>query len=168
MPSFPRISRLKGKFLDPTRTRSHILLQTIMSAPTISATRLSTDIELRPVHSKPYPIAASSEPQILPSLPHTTRSSAISLPQAEVSADTDPDPLNSQSLLPVDRGKDAWLFLLGATVIEILIWGLPYSIGVLHLYWTNTLFPGQGATTITLAATLQSGFLYLSVAVFGP
>ena len=27
------------------------------------------------------------------------------------------------SLLPADRGKDAWLFLAGSFVIEALVWG---------------------------------------------
>lgn len=30
------------------------------------------------------------------------------------------------ALPPVDRGRDAWLFLAAATVIEILVWGLPF------------------------------------------
>ncbi|WRT63482.1 uncharacterized protein IL334_000387 [Kwoniella shivajii] len=71
-------------------------------------------------------------------------------------------------LPPVDGGRRAWLFLLGATYMEIIIWGLPFSIGVLHVYWTNTLFQGQGASTITLAATLQTGLLYMACAFFGP
>jgi hypothetical protein len=78
------------------------------------------------------------------------------------------EPVNPQSLLPVDRGLDAWLFLLGATATEILIWGVPFSIGVLHLYWTTELFPGRGSSTLTLAATLQAGLLYMLVAIVGP
>lgn len=78
------------------------------------------------------------------------------------------DPLNTQFLHPVDSGVNAWLFLLGATVIEILIWGIPFSIGVLHLYWTTVLFPGYGAGTLTLAATMHAGLSYVFTAIFGP
>ncbi|WWC92206.1 uncharacterized protein L201_007160 [Kwoniella dendrophila CBS 6074] len=75
----------------------------------------------------------------------------------------------TEALPPVDSGKDAWLFLIAATYIELIVWGLPFSIGVLHIYWTNVLFKDQGGESIiTLAATLQTGLAYISVAVFGP
>ncbi|WWC72506.1 uncharacterized protein I206_106468 [Kwoniella pini CBS 10737] len=74
----------------------------------------------------------------------------------------------TEILPPVDGGSKAWLFLVAATYIEIIIWGLPFSIGVLHVYWTNTLFNGQGESTITLAATLQTGLSYMTIACFGP
>ncbi|KGB76177.1 monocarboxylic acid transporter [Cryptococcus deuterogattii 99/473] len=72
------------------------------------------------------------------------------------------------ALPPVDGGRQAWMFLAGATFLEILIWGLPFSVGILHVYWTNTLFVGYGASTLTLTATLQTGLLYMSCAFFGP
>ncbi|OCF43798.1 monocarboxylic acid transporter [Kwoniella heveanensis CBS 569] len=77
-------------------------------------------------------------------------------------------PQNStEALPPVDGGKKAWLFLLAATSMEILVWGLPFSIGVLHVYWTNEVFHGEGAGTVTLAATLQTGLLYIFCALVG-
>ncbi|WVO13427.1 hypothetical protein L204_101042 [Cryptococcus depauperatus] len=72
------------------------------------------------------------------------------------------------ALPPVDTGRQAYLFLLGSTCIEILVWGLPFSVGILHVYWTNTLFKGEGSSIVTLAATLQTGLLYMSAALFGP
>ncbi|WVQ93949.1 hypothetical protein IAU59_001027 [Kwoniella sp. CBS 9459] len=75
---------------------------------------------------------------------------------------------STEALPPVDGGMKAWLFLLAATSIEILVWGLPFSIGVLHVYWTNEVFHGEGAGTITLAATLQTGLLYICCALVGP
>ena len=30
------------------------------------------------------------------------------------------------SLPPVDRGKDAWLLLMGAFVLEMVVWGRPF------------------------------------------
>nr|KIR45767.1 monocarboxylic acid transporter [Cryptococcus bacillisporus CA1280] len=72
------------------------------------------------------------------------------------------------ALPPVDGGRRAWAFLAGATVVEMLVWGFPYSIGILHAYWSNTLFKGYGESAITLASTLQTGLLYMSCAIFGP
>lgn len=85
-------------------------------------------------------------------------------------------PLNSghdaesaaSALPPVDGGWRAWSFLVAATVIVMLVWGLPYSIGVLHVYWTDTLIKGEGGSTLTLAATLQNGLLYMATALAGP
>jgi hypothetical protein len=77
------------------------------------------------------------------------------------SAGADFEPQSSSDFIPllppVDGGKDAWLFLLGATTIEILVWGLPFSVGVLREYWSRELFPTEvyhGDTMLTLAATL--------------
>jgi hypothetical protein len=109
--------------------------------------------------------------------PFATRpnSTATSHSLPELSGDLLPpptlhDPPSHASSLPLaDGGKDAWLFLLGATVMETLIWGLPFSVGVLHAYWTNELFANQGGEgTITLAATLQSGLMYISTGLLGP
>ena len=77
-------------------------------------------------------------------------------------------PENASSLPPADVGRAAWLFLIGATAIEVLIWGIPFSIGVLHAYWTEELFPGRGTGTITLAATLQTGLTYMIAALSAP
>ncbi|WVQ75332.1 hypothetical protein IAR50_004949 [Cryptococcus sp. DSM 104548] len=78
------------------------------------------------------------------------------------------EPEYATSLPPVDGGRRAWLFLVAATSIEMLVWGLPFAVGILHVYWTNTLFPGYGSSTVTLAATLQTGLLYMSAGLFGP
>ncbi|WVR05479.1 hypothetical protein IAU60_002495 [Kwoniella sp. DSM 27419] len=73
-----------------------------------------------------------------------------------------------EALPPVDGGRRAWLFLVGATYIEVIVWGLPFSIGILHAYWTSTVLAGQNESIITLAATLQTGLLYMLAALFGP
>ncbi|OXG17566.1 monocarboxylic acid transporter [Cryptococcus neoformans Ze90-1] len=72
------------------------------------------------------------------------------------------------ALPPADCGARAWLFLAGATMMELLIWAIPTSVGVLHVYWTNELFEGSGTATLTLAATLHSGLVYMSTALLGP
>jgi hypothetical protein len=64
-------------------------------------------------------------------------------------------PTETQELLPVDRGYHAWSFLAAATVIEALVWGFPFSVGVLHEYWTGVKFKDRGQEGIlTTAATL--------------
>lgn len=67
------------------------------------------------------------------------------------------------ALPPVDTGRAAWSFLAAATVIEVLVWGLPFSVGVLHSYWTTVLFPPgtPGESLIALAATLQVRSFFL-------
>jgi hypothetical protein len=63
-------------------------------------------------------------------------------------------PAGTTSLPPVDAGHNAWAFLAAATIIEVLVWGLPFSVGVLHSYWTSVKFPGREEGLLTLAATL--------------
>lgn len=70
----------------------------------------------------------------------------------------------ADALPPVDKGRAAWSFLAAATVIEVLVWGLPFSVGVLHSYWTTVLFPPgtPGESLIALAATLQVRFFFFA------
>ena len=93
-------------------------------------------------------------------------------PSVDVLESAPPD-ANYSSLPPVDQGSAAWLHLAGATVIEALVWGLPFSIGVLHVYWVETLFPaevyGSGTeSVVVVAATLQTGLLYMAAGWFQP
>ena len=110
----------------------------------------------------------------LPPIEPTSFTPAPSIPELATPAageDHEHDvesPLAFSALPSVDSGKQAWLFLVAATGIEALVWGLPFSIGILHEYWTSTLFEGRGESTITLAATLQTGVLYMSAGAFGP
>lgn len=46
-------------------------------------------------------------------------------------------PVQSQSLPPVDGGRAAWLFLLGCFVIELVLWGFPFSFGVFQVYYNT-------------------------------
>ncbi|WVQ75329.1 hypothetical protein IAR50_004946 [Cryptococcus sp. DSM 104548] len=85
-----------------------------------------------------------------------------------VSDNVDVEAITQYALPPVDGGRKAWLFLLGGTGLELLVWGLPFAIGVLLAYWTTELFPGEGTAILTLAATLQAGLLYIMAAVVGP
>lgn len=77
-------------------------------------------------------------------------------PQTGLGDADSPTSLSVNALAPVDGGVAAWTFLVGATLVEFLAWGLPFSVGVLHSYWTTTLFPPEtpGAELLSLAATL--------------
>lgn len=107
--------------------------------------------------------------QSTPSIPLEPLSARRSTAATEAESELDLGaPENASSLPEPDGGKEAWLFLIGATAIEVLIWGIPFSIGILHAYWTDELFKGRGASTITLASTLQTGLLYMVAALSGP
>lgn len=71
------------------------------------------------------------------------------------------------ALPPVDGGARAWAFLAAATTIEFMVWGLPFSVGVLNAYWSESLFPGQ-PQTVALASSLPQGLLLFSGAVLAP
>lgn len=75
----------------------------------------------------------------------------------------------TSTLPPVDKGKDAILFLLAAAAMDGLVWGFPFSVGVLHEYWSSSLFPAQGdANALSLASTLPTAILFASGAIMGP
>lgn len=71
------------------------------------------------------------------------------------------------NLPPPDRGRAAWTILAAVTVIELIVWGLPYSIGILHKYWVHDMFPNS-ESTVTLASMLHNGMLLVGVGLCGP
>ncbi|KAL9012051.1 MAG: hypothetical protein Q9173_003154 [Seirophora scorigena] len=61
------------------------------------------------------------------------------------------DAASSRPTLPAqDGGKQAWLFLAGAAVIEIVAWGFPYCYGVFREYFFNH-GPFQGIEYVSVA-----------------
>ncbi|TXT10543.1 hypothetical protein VHUM_02048 [Vanrija humicola] len=48
-----------------------------------------------------------------------------------------------------------------------MVWGLPFSVGVLHAFWSESLFPNQ-PQTVALASTLPQGLLLFSGAILAP
>ncbi|WOO76483.1 MFS transporter asaE [Vanrija pseudolonga] len=118
--------------------------------------------------------SSAEHPAIGPSIPGTALPSAApsQAPTAansviELNIDGEGEERELPALAPTDRGRDAWLFLASATVIESIVWGLPYSVGVLHAYWSGEMFPGQ-ESVVTLAATLQNGLLFVASGFLGP
>ncbi|KAJ4991668.1 major facilitator superfamily transporter [Stagonosporopsis vannaccii] len=71
------------------------------------------------------------------------------------------------SLPPVDTGKDAWLFLFSAFVLEVLVWGFPWAYGIFQEYYSSNP-PFQGERNIAIIGTCAMGLMYLSAPlVFG-
>ncbi|KIX98653.1 uncharacterized protein Z520_05954 [Fonsecaea multimorphosa CBS 102226] len=65
------------------------------------------------------------------------------------------------TLPPVDGGRAAWLFLSGSFCIEMLLWGFPFSFGVLQDYYSTHPPISRQATGISAIGTTCSGILYL-------
>lgn len=56
--------------------------------------------------------------------PSTATSEAeLHQPQNMEAFDIDTDLQNVSELLPADRGRDAWMFLVSGFIIEALVWG---------------------------------------------
>lgn len=90
------------------------------------------------------------------------------------------------SLPPVDTGKDAWLFLFSAFVLEVLVWGIfslmpnspiyhstdtplgfPFAYGIFQEYYSSNP-PFEGERNIAIIGTCAMGLMYLSAPlVFG-
>lgn len=68
------------------------------------------------------------------------------------------------SLPPVDRGKDAWLFLAAAFIVEALVWGFPFSFGVFQDYY-STHPPFAGSRNIAVIGTCAMGIMYLDLPI---
>lgn len=66
------------------------------------------------------------------------------------------------SLPPVDTGKDAWLFLLSAFILNVLVWSMSFS--------SHTCVPIVGANTVRFPIRLWHlpGVLLLASAIQGP
>ncbi|KAM5465038.1 hypothetical protein MauCBS54593_006671 [Microsporum audouinii] len=63
---------------------------------------------------------------------------------------------------PQDGGIRAWLFLIGASIVEITAWGFPYCYGVFREYF-YTHEPFKGATIVSTGGMLANGILQISL-----
>jgi hypothetical protein len=121
------------------------------SAPPLLSSSSTFSKALYASQSSPPRASASSHPPLIDDTP---------LPPSFSSSDY---PHPSQQLHPVDRGINAILYVSASCLVETIVWGLPFSVGILHSYWTTTLFadaetghvPEGGESLLTLAATLQ-------------
>ncbi|KAF1843738.1 MFS general substrate transporter [Cucurbitaria berberidis CBS 394.84] len=71
---------------------------------------------------------------------------------------------NESSLPPPDGGKDAWLFLAAGFVIEIMVWGFPWSYGIFQDYYSTSL-PFAGSSGIPAIGTSAMGILYMAAPI---
>ncbi|KAL4919608.1 MFS general substrate transporter [Aspergillus aurantiobrunneus] len=63
---------------------------------------------------------------------------------------------------PIDRGKDAWLFLAACFVMEALVWGFAFTYGVFQAYYTESdEFRNSG--NIAVIGTCAMGIMYLDL-----
>ncbi|CAE6459568.1 unnamed protein product [Rhizoctonia solani] len=77
--------------------------------------------------------------------------------------------LEPSNLPPADRGFQAWLYLLGAFMVETLVWGFPNSFGVFLSYYSKIYQGEKGAELLLpLAGTLCSGLIYCSGPIIYP
>ncbi|KAF2463580.1 MFS general substrate transporter [Lindgomyces ingoldianus] len=71
------------------------------------------------------------------------------------------------SLAPVDRGRDAWMFLTAAFMVEVLVWGFPFAYGLFQEFYSSH-EPFAGSKNIAVIGTCAMGVMYLSAPlVFG-
>ncbi|KAF8757291.1 MFS general substrate transporter [Rhizoctonia solani] len=65
----------------------------------------------------------------------------------------------SSNIPPADRGLQAWLYLIGAFVVETLVWGFPNSFGVFLGYYSKMYQGEKGAELLLpLAGFVRLGF----------
>ncbi|GAP87174.1 putative MFS general substrate transporter [Rosellinia necatrix] len=65
---------------------------------------------------------------------------------------------------PKDKGTKAWLFLIGASIVEITAWGFPFAYGVFREYFF-THPPFEGADIVSTGGLLANGVLQICVPV---
>ncbi|EIM81623.1 MFS general substrate transporter, partial [Stereum hirsutum FP-91666 SS1] len=78
---------------------------------------------------------------------------------------------NEVNLAPVDGGLGAWSFLVGAFVIELIIWSFPFAFGFfLSAYLEDSHWKSQkyAETLLPLVGTLSTGLIYCSGAFLNP
>lgn len=84
-------------------------------------------------------------------------------------AEEDLPAVEPSNLPPADRGTQAWMYLMGAFVVETLVWGFPNSFGVFLGYYSKEFHDEPGAELLLpLAGTLCSGLIYCSGPVLYP
>ncbi|CAJ0552439.1 Ff.00g064180.m01.CDS01 [Fusarium sp. VM40] len=69
------------------------------------------------------------------------------------------NPNQASSLPPVDYGKDAYLFLGAAFLIDCFVWGFPFSFGIFQDYYL-THEPFEGSGQIATIGTTSMGIMY--------
>ncbi|KAG5292504.1 MFS monocarboxylate transporter [Histoplasma ohiense] len=67
-------------------------------------------------------------------------------------------------LAPIDRGKDAWLFLAACFFMEALVWGFAFTYGVFQAHYSSLdMFKHSG--NIAVIGTCAMGIMYLDLPI---
>ncbi|KAK0730858.1 major facilitator superfamily domain-containing protein [Lasiosphaeris hirsuta] len=75
----------------------------------------------------------------------------------------------STSVEPVpDGGLEAWLIVLGATIVLVDTWGLINTFGVFQAYYEETLLKTSSASDISWIGSIQAALLCLVGLISGP
>lgn len=77
---------------------------------------------------------------------------------------SDDIPQQDFTLPPVDRGKDAWMFLAACWAIEALVWGFGFSFGIFQDYYSSY-EPFLGAGNIAVIGTMTLGLMYMGTPI---
>ena len=81
--------------------------------------------------------------------------------ESETKYDNDVETYNAR-LPPTDRGRGAWMCLLGCWLVEAMIWGFAISFGVFQRYYaSHPLF--RGSADVATIGTLATGVSYLGM-----
>ncbi|PGH33030.1 hypothetical protein GX50_04176 [[Emmonsia] crescens] len=67
-------------------------------------------------------------------------------------------------LPPIDRGKDAWLFLAACFFMEALVWGFAFTYGVFQAYYSS-LDMFKDSRNIAVIGTCAMGIMYLDLPI---
>ena len=67
-----------------------------------------------------------------------------------------------RELPPQDRGKDAWLLLLGAFIVEGFVWGVAFSFGVFQEYYSTIPQFAGDKSKLPIVGTICTGLMYLA------
>ncbi|OJD28464.1 hypothetical protein ACJ73_00125 [Blastomyces percursus] len=67
-------------------------------------------------------------------------------------------------LAPIDRGKDAWLFLAACFFMEALVWGFAFTYGVFQAYYSS-LDTFKDSGNIAVIGTCAMGIMYLDLPI---
>ncbi|KAF2198134.1 MFS general substrate transporter [Delitschia confertaspora ATCC 74209] len=119
-----------------------------MSPPSIELAPTSSSVHL-PSHSQQPP--TSSALAMRPQFPS----------KHSLSDDHYAEPPQTFSLPPTDTGKDAWMYLAAAFVVEMLVWGFPFAYGLFQEYY-STHEPFKGESNLAVIGTCAMGLMYLS------
>lgn len=85
-----------------------------------------------------------------------TRDALADIEESYLTSDSSVVPV---SLPPVDGGRQAWAYVICATILETLVWGLPLSYGVFLEYY-ETVFP-KATSVLQQVGVISTGIMYL-------